>query len=284
MAALGYAGGDDDEPEEEDGEEDPEDAARKARVKNADWLHTNGIDYNPELDQIVLSVRRFDEVWVIDHAITTEEAAGAKGDLLYRWGNPFAYGMGRWEERQLLGQHHVQWIPEGHLGAGNLILFNNGARPREHSTADEWWPPRSADGRYPREEGRPWGPAKLDWSYAAEEETDFFSSFISGVQRLPNGNTLICCGASAWVFEVTPMGETVWDWRSPYGPDPGEEEEDMKEFPNALFRATRYGADHLGIVALREKGAPIPDDPGMGPATNQQEPAEEESEEAVKEE
>ena len=34
--------------------------------------------------------------------------------------------MGRWEERQLFGQHHVQWIPAGHLGAGNLIVFNNG--------------------------------------------------------------------------------------------------------------------------------------------------------------
>ena len=172
----------------------------------------------------------------------------------------------------------MEWIPAGHLGAGNLLVFNNGARPREWSSADEWWAPRDADGRYPREEGGPWGPEKPDWTYAAEEPTDFYSAFISGVQRLPNGNTLICSGAPGRVFEVTPDGEVVWDWKSPYGPEPGEEEDDMKEFPNALFRATRYAADHPGIVALREKGAPIPVDPGAGPATNQYEPPEEEEE------
>ena len=172
----------------------------------------------------------------------------------------------------------MQWIPEGNLGAGNLILFNNGARPREWSSADEWWAPRDADGRYPREKDRPWGPDEFDWSYSdPDEPTDFFSAFISGVQRLPNGNTLICSGAQSWVFEVTPKGDVVWDWKSPYGPEPGEEEDDMKDRPNALFRATRYAADHPGIVALRENGAPIPLDAGTGPATNQYEPPEEEA-------
>ena len=284
MAAIGYAGGDDEPEEDEEEEEDPEKAARRARVKGADWLHTNGIDYNPALDQIALSVRRYDEVWIIDHGTTTAEAAGPQGDLLYRWGNPFAYRMGLWEERQLLGQHHVQWIPEGYLGAGNLIVFNNGARPREHSSVDEWWAPRDASGRYSREEDRPWGPERPDWTYVAEEPEDFYSAFISGAQRLPNGNTLICAGAQGWVFEVTPGGETVWDWKSPYGPEPGEEEEDMREMPTALFRATRFAADHPGIAALRARGAPIPADPGTGPATNQYEPPPEEAEEEPEEE
>jgi hypothetical protein len=279
MAAMGYGGGDDGGDEEEDEEEDPEDVARKARVEDADWLHTNGIDYNETLDQIVISVRRFDEVWILDHATTTEEAAGPKGDLLYRWGNPFAYGMGEWEERQLLGQHHVQWIPDGYLGAGNLILFNNGARPREWSSADEWWAPRDAEGNYFRDEGEPWGPAKPEWSYEAPEPTDFSSPFISGVQRLPNGNTLICSGAQGWVFEVTPGGKLVWDWKSPYGLDPGDDFDDLEESPTALFRATRFVADDPAIVALRERGAPIPLDAGTGPATNQYVPPEPEDEE-----
>jgi len=33
----------------------------------ADWMHMNSIDYNPTLDQIMLSVPTFDEIWVIDH-------------------------------------------------------------------------------------------------------------------------------------------------------------------------------------------------------------------------
>lgn len=278
MAAMGYAGGDDPGADgEEEEEEDPEDAARKARVEDADWMHTNAIDYNEALDQIVISVRRFDEVWILDHATTTEEAAGPKGDLLYRWGNPFAYGMGEWEERQLLGQHNVQWIPEGQLGAGNLIVFNNGARPREWSSIEEWWPPRDAEGRYFREEGKPWGPEAPEWSYEAPEPADFYSPFISGVQRLPSGNTLICSGAPGRVFEVTPAGEIVWDWKSPYGLDPDEALErpdGLEDFPTALFRAERFATDHAAIVALRERGAPIPLDPGKGPATNQYVPPE----------
>lgn len=282
IAAMGYGGGDDEgrDGDEDEEKDDPETVARKARVKNADWAHTNGIDYNATLDQIALSVRRFDEVWIIDHATTTEEAKGPKGDLLYRWGNPFAYGMGKHEERQLLGQHHVQWIPEGQLGAGNLIVFNNGAKPREWSTATEWWAPRDEDGRYPRADGEPWGPALPDWEYAAPEPEDFFSSFISGVQRLPNGNTLICSGTNGRVFEVTPGGDIVWDWKSPFtlaeGEVPGG---DLKEFPTALFRATRYAADHPGIVALREAGASLPLSAGAGPATNQYVPPDPEPEE-----
>lgn len=275
IAALGYGGGADtataadEEPEEE---EDPVAAARKKRVKDADWMHTNGIDYNAELDQIAISVRRFDEVWILDHSITREEARGPKGDLLYRWGNPYSYRMGRFEERRLFGQHNVQWIPEGYLGAGNLLVFNNGGRDREHSSVDEWWAPRDANGRYPREEDQPWGPGEIVWTYArpeAEEGEEFYSRFISGAQRLPNGNTLICSGAQWHVFEVTPAGEVVWDFKSPFGATDEELDEDMHRFRNAMFRAERYAPDHPGIVALRARGAPVPEDPGTGPATNQ---------------
>jgi hypothetical protein len=292
MAALGYV--DDGGGGEEDEEEDPEEAAFKARIEDADWLHTNAIDYDAELDQIALSVRRFDEVWIIDHSTTTAEAAGSTGgrsgkggDLLYRWGNPFAYGLGTWDDRQLIGQHHVQWIPKGHLGAGSLIVFDNGTdKERAWSAIKEWWAPRDAEGNYVREEGRPFGPAEPDWVYEAPDKEEFYSSFISGVQRLPNGNTLICSGNQGWVFEVTPTGEVVWDWMSPYARDP--EVDDMeKDEPTlkqtALFRADRYAADHPGIVALRERGAPIPLDPGAGPATNQYVEPEETKEESEEE-
>ena len=69
-----------------------------------DWLHTNSVDYNPELDQIMLSPRHFSELRIIDHSATTEEArghsggnSGMGGDLLYRWGTPRAYGHGTCE-------------------------------------------------------------------------------------------------------------------------------------------------------------------------------------------
>jgi len=309
MAAMGYAG-DDPEDEEEEAEDDEEveaeeeeksaeekekdalEKALKARTKDADWMHSNGIDYNAVLDQIAISVRRYDEIWIIDHSTTTAEAAsssggkyGKGGDLLYRWGNPYAYGMGAWEDRQLLGQHNVQWIPEGQLGAGGLMAFDNGTKQdRAWSVIKEWWPPRDAEGNYVREEEQPFGPSQPDWSHEADEPTDFFSSFISGVQRQPNGNTLICSGSQGWVFEVTPKGDVVWDWRNPYGMDlevdEPRDEDDSDITPTAIFRAQRYGLDHPGILALRERGAPIPLDPGTGPATNQRVEPEESEEDS----
>ena len=67
----------------------------------ADWMHANAVDYNEDLDQIMISAREFNEVWIIDHSTSTAEAAshsggmyGKGGDLLYRWGNPEAYGRG----------------------------------------------------------------------------------------------------------------------------------------------------------------------------------------------
>src|SRR5688572_5487547 len=44
-----------------------------------DVFHTNAVAYNPQLDQIILSVPTFNEVWVIDHSTTTQEAAGRTG-------------------------------------------------------------------------------------------------------------------------------------------------------------------------------------------------------------
>ena len=45
----------------------------------------------------------------------------------------------------------------------------------------------------------------------------FFSQICSGMQRLPNGNTLICETTSARVFEVTPDREIVWEYIDPGG-------------------------------------------------------------------
>jgi hypothetical protein len=53
--------------------------------------------------------------------------------------------------------------------------------------------------------------------YTAEDKPTFFSPFISGAQRLPNGNTLICSGGPAIVFEVTPDNKTVWQYKHPGG-------------------------------------------------------------------
>lgn len=223
----------------------------------ADWNHTNGIDYNAALDQIIVSVRQFSEVWVIDHSTTTAEAAGSSGgrggrggDLLYRWGNPAAYGAGDSDDRQLFAQHDAQWIPAGLPGGDQILLFNNGEgrTGTNYSSVDQIAPPLTVEGTYSRAEGEAYGPAAPSWSYTADPPEDFYSSFISGAQRLPNGNTLICQGAHGTFFEVTADGLEVWRYVCPVADDgPLTQGEMIPEtgngLANAVFRAYRYPAD-----------------------------------------
>src|SRR5262249_21862037 len=109
------------------------------------------------------------------------------------------------------------WIPRGLPGEGHLLVFNNGnGRPGgNYSSVDELALPVDAQGRYARKPGAAYGPDKPVWSYSAPKKDDFYSSFISGTQRLPNGNTLICSGANGTIFEVTPSKEVVWKYVNP---------------------------------------------------------------------
>jgi hypothetical protein len=190
-----------------------------------DWMHTNSIDYNPQFDQILISVHNFDEIWVIDHSTTTEEAAGHSGgdsgkggDLLYRWGNPESYDAGTASDQKLFGQHDTQWIKPDYPGAGHILIFNNGLnRPGgQYSSVDEIAPPVNADGEYYLESGSAYGPEDLTWCYTASPPTSFYAYYISGAERLKDGNTLICDGVAARFFEVTSEKITVWQWTNPY--------------------------------------------------------------------
>ena len=206
-----------------------------ARQASADWTHINAIDYNAALDQILLSVHGFNEVWIIDHSISSEEAAGTAGNLLYRWGNPQAYGAGSAEDQQFFGQHNAQWILNGYPGADNILVFNNGnKRIRKYSSVDEIVPPLNADGSYSMDSGIVFGPDAPIWSYTAEIRNDFYADSISSAQRLSNGNTLICNGPAGLFFEVTTYGETVWQY----------------DYGSPVFRVTAISADHPALSEL----------------------------------
>ena len=246
----------------------------------SDWIHSNGIDYNPELDQIILSPRHFSEVWIIDHSTTTTEAAGHSGgkggkggDLLYRWGNPRAYRAGTPDDQQLFLPHNIQWIAPGLPGAGNILIFNNGFKSpdfrRGYSSVDEIVPP--VDGvNYRLNPGLAYPPVKPVWVYTAPTPSDFFSYKISGMQRLPNGNTFICDGVHGTLFEVTPAGKTVWKYINPMihnGPlRQGESvPSNAGEQANQVYRAYRYAPDYPGLQGLDlTPGEPIELYPSLG--------------------
>lgn len=183
----------------------------------ADWLHINSIDYNAELDQILLSASFFGEIWVIDHSLSTAEARGAAGDLLYRWGNPEAHNAGSGADQVLFGQHDAQWIPAGYPGAGNILIFDNGDGGRDYSRIVEIAPPLTGNGSYQMAVGEPTLPENLAWEYIAPEPQTLFAQIGGGVQRQPNGNTLITDTSNGRIFEVKPNGDIVWDYVLPPG-------------------------------------------------------------------
>ena len=129
-------------------------------VLTPDYVHCNGLDYNPATGHIAVSCNRSEEIYIIDHDGTFvagdpeeshELAASEAGDFLYRFGNPANYGQGEypyyakknWQlqafagHQQVGGVHDIQWIKDGLPGAGNLLLFNNGLSvPRAYGDYD----------------------------------------------------------------------------------------------------------------------------------------------------
>lgn len=218
------------------------------------WNHMNSIDYNPALDQIMLSVRNNSEVWIIDHSTTTTQAAGHTGgksgkggDLLYRWGNPVCYRMGTSSDQKLYQQHDAEWIKPGFPGEGNVTVFNNGLG-RNYSSVEEFTPPVDGNGNYSRAAGAIFGPSNITWSWVATPPSSMYAAAISGAYRLQNGNTMVDDGTHGTFYEVTASGIVVWKYICPVvltGPltqgdaipdDPARAGEKM----NAVFRIYKY--------------------------------------------
>lgn len=214
-----------------------------------DWLHTNSIDYNPKLDQILLSVHNFNEIWIIDHSTNIEEASshsggnsGKGGDILYRWGNPQSYGMGTANDQKYFGQHGATWVKSGYPGEGNILVFNNDAgRSERYSTVDEIIPPVQDNGLYEYIENQAYGPDEQTWIFKAEYPQEIYSRTTSNVQRLINGNTLICSSNQGKFLEVTNEKEVVWDYQNPYP---------IGFFNKGVARIQWYSEDYPGLKFL----------------------------------
>ena len=221
-------------------------------VQFRDWTHMNSVDYNAATDQILVSVRTFDELWVIDHSTTTAQAKtssggryGKGGDILYRWGNPFAYKRGTLSTRTMYSPHCAKWVPSTLPGAGNISVFNNGSNRPDglYSSVLEFKPPMDQTGNYELESGKAFEPGSPDWMYTAPTKTDFFTAVFGGAQRLQNGSTLITSGFFGEVFEVDPSGITHWFYINPVN-GLGAISTIRPPADNMVYAAERYPASH----------------------------------------
>lgn len=222
-------------------------------VDGADWQHANSIDYNEDLNQIMLSVLFFDEIWVIDHNTTTEEAAGPKGDLLFRWGNPQAYRQGTPEDQKLFGQHNAHWIEPGLPDEGKILIFNNGVNRPEGFISSVVKLDVGNSLSYPMDENNRFLPQDFYWEYRSENPTDFYSRFVSGSHQLANGNMFITDGAHGTFFEIDSEGNEVWRYVSPVTIFGVAEQGQIVTNPvgegtNVVFRATKYPINYSAFT------------------------------------
>lgn len=210
---------------------------------NRDWLHFNSVDYNSTLDQIVVSTKHLNEVWIIDHSTTTSEAAsseggrwGRGGELLYRYGNPPAYSR---EGAQVFGgQHSVSWI-----GDDQLMVFNNNFGANR-SAVQVWSLPVDSSGAYNLSSDGVYGPSNIDWTYT---DVGFFSNILSSARMLPNENVLICEGLEGRFFEVDQDGMKVWEYINPVNRNGGAGIQGGEARLNSVFQVLRYSPDFIGF-------------------------------------
>lgn len=216
-----------------------------------DWVHMNSIDYNPNLDQILVSTHNFNEIWIIDHSTTSAQAAshtggnsGKGGDLLYRWGNPLTYNVGT--TTQLFGQHNARWIESGFPFENQIMIFNNGAGRTggNYSTVEIINPPVNG---YNYLGTLPYLPSTTSWNYNYGNPNTLYAMNISGAQQLSNGNVLICNGPSGIFTEVNNTGTTLWKYVNPIG-NTGIAAQGTTPTQNTVFRCNYYPNNYSGFA------------------------------------
>ncbi|HEY0798122.1 MAG TPA: aryl-sulfate sulfotransferase, partial [Candidatus Baltobacteraceae bacterium] len=197
----------------------PEELKLVRQTPNPDYLHVNDMTalgpnkwyragdkrFNP--DNILFDSRNANFVAIIDKST---------GNIVWRIGPNYPVSKAHavpGPVDQLSGQHDARLIPDGLPGAGNLLLFDN--------QGPAGYPPAilTVNGGSRVLEIDPVAKS-IVWRYTAGDSNgpgwDFYSSFISSAQRLPNGNTLVDEGMNGRFFQVTPAGEIVWEYVSPY--------------------------------------------------------------------
>ena len=159
-----------------------------------------------------------------DTPLGQKDARFRSGNLLFCFRSLDIIGIVDREKNEVVWAWGLGIIDGPHqptmLDNGNILLYDNGTY-RDTSIAREI-DPVSGD---------------IVWQY--EDGADFYSPYRSGVQRLPNGNTLICESDAGRIFEVTQDKEIVWDYYSPFlGQGPQNQ-------GRHVYRATRLTADEL---------------------------------------
>jgi len=194
-----------------------------------DWSHFNVVEFIPEDDLVLLNSRNFSEFYLIDYKT---------GKMVYRWGNPSAYGQGKkpsWYDngdQKVFGSHSATYV-----GKDRFMVFDNGSERAEGN--------RSAVVIVDRKTN------EIVWEYHANTSQSFYSFRQGAVQMLPNGNVHVTSTHSGHLFEVTEDKKIAWDYVSPVFDNKTQCTAEDGSMPNMMtnmiHRSYRYGADYPGL-------------------------------------
>jgi hypothetical protein len=167
-----------------------------------EWSHANTV-VPLDGDRVMVSMRNISTVAIIDKA---------SGEFEWEVGPP------------LLSQQHDPTMLEN----GNVLVFDNGAyRPDVPVTFSRVLELDRSDN-------------SVVWGYRDQVPMTFFSPYISGTRRLPNGNTLVTEGNFGRMFQVTPDHDVVWEYINPHFHTASN-----GQLVNSVFRSTHYDASAI---------------------------------------
>lgn len=229
--------------------------------ETSDYIHLNGIDYNANLDQILISARHLSEIYIIDHSTTTAQAASHSGgnsnkggDFLWRWGNPEVYRQGNQSNRKLFLQHNPEWVKNGYLDEGKITVFNNGDNPSAQTFSSVvLLNPEISNGQYQTLNNK-FLPETYEWSFSGSIlGTILQEGRQSGTHSLPNGNIIISEASTGRVSEITKTGTLLWSYRNPTGTIVNSNPTYYPQFftitgsANGFFKAEKYPSNFPGF-------------------------------------
>ena len=171
-----------------------------------EWSHGNTVAPIGD-DRVLFSFRNISTVGIIDKT---------SGEIVWELGY-----------ETLAQQHDPNILPNG-----NVLIFDNGSHRR--------------DAGLPFSRIIEVNPAtnEIVWEYTDNPAYNFFSAYISGARRLPNGNSLITEGQFGRMFQVTTEGEVVWEYINPHF------HVDIEgQSVNRVFRATHYLKEEIPWLA-----------------------------------
>ena len=141
-------------------------------------------------------------------------------------------------------------IPEKEILHFLTITFPLGRDSLKYSTAFEIKPFVGKEGQYELIGKQTFWPNEPVWKYVAKDSVSFHAPYVSGVQRMKNGNTFINEGPKGRFFEVTPEGEIVWEFLNHFRGNIHKPNGDPMPYDGwnySSFRSNFIPADHPAL-------------------------------------